>query len=207
MSRDSRRAPAHRCLLVWAAVTAVTAALLTLLRQELVAARDAVIAPPGTPAFDAVLASVATLVLGVSATWLWCLTTTTTLEALRGVRQVELPGARGAVRRLVLGACGVALVATVAPAQADDVRGAAGQPPQPLERTATAAVPAAHPVARGESLWEISEERLRASGAMPTDAEVDHAWRALWQANDDLVGDDPDVIVPGQRLDVPETLR
>lgn len=178
------------------------------MRHDLVAAREAVITPSAPPAFPAVLASVATLVLGVCAAWLWCITTAATLEALHGVHQVELPGARGAVRRLVLGACGVALAATVAPAQADDVRGVAGQPPQPLETvTTTSTVPAAHRVTQGDSLWEISEERLRASGATPTDAAVDDAWRTLWQANRDVVGTDPDVIEPGQRLDVPEVLR
>lgn len=208
MSRDSRRAPASRCLFVWSVVTAVTTTLLLFMRADLVAAREVVIAPAGQPAFAPVLVSVATLVLGVSAAWLWCVTTAATLEAFHGVHPVDLPGLRGAVRRLVLAGCGVALAATVAPAHADDVRGVAGQPPQPLPAAESAPLPAStHLVAQGDSLWDISETRLDHTGATPSAAEVDQAWRKLWRTNEAVVGADPDRIVPGQRLEIPEALR
>lgn len=208
MSRDSRRAPASRCLLVWSAVTAVTANLLFLIRSDLVAVREVVIAPAGQPAFAPVLVSAATLVLGVSAAWLWCVTTAATFEAFRGVHPVDLPGLRGVVRRLVLTGCGVAVAAIVAPAHADDVRGVAGQPPQPLTAAVSAPAPGStHLVAPGDSLWEISETRLGHTGATPSAAEVDRAWRELWRANGAVVGADPDRIEPGQRLELPESLR
>lgn len=180
--------------------------LLLLTRQELVAARRTVITPSASPEFAPLLVAVATLVLGVSALWIWCVTTAAALEAAHGVHPVDLPGVRGAIRRLALGACGVALVATASPAGADDLRaGVAGQPPQPVERVA--APRGEHLVASGDSLWQITEDRLRASGQTPNDIEIDRAWRRLWQANRDVVGPDPDLLQPGQRLDVPEARR
>lgn len=208
MSRDSRRAPASRCLLVWSVVTALTTTLLLVMRSDLLAAGEVVIAPSGQPAFAPVLVSVATLVLGVSAAWLWCVTTAATLEAFHGVHPVDLPGLRGVVRRVVLAGCGVALAATVAPAHADDVRGLAGQPPQPLTTAVSAPVSErTHLVAPGDSLWEISERHLGRAGATPSVGEVDQAWRDLWRANAAVVGSDPDRIEPGQRLEIPESLR
>lgn len=206
MSRVSRRAPALRCLLVWSAVTTVTAALLLLMRQELVAAQRTVITP-SSPAFAPLLTAAATLVLGVCTVWIWCVTTAAVLEAAHGIHAIDLPGARGLVRRLALGACGVALAATAAPAGADDVRGGvAGQPPQPVEPAVVEVHQ--HTVVTGDSLWQVSEDRLRASGAAtPSDAEIDRAWRRLWRANRDVVGPDPDRLEPGQRLELPEARR
>lgn len=174
-----------------------------LARDEMARAQHALTAP-GSVAFAPALAMVATVVLVLSVTWLWCVMSAAALEALHGVHAVELPGLRGAVRRMVLAGCGVALAAGVAPAHADDVRGVAGQPPQPLTSVAQAPAPRTHVVEKGDSLWSISASRL---GPDATDAEIDHAWRALWQANRGVVGPDPDVLEPGQRLDVPGALR
>jgi hypothetical protein len=204
MSRDSRRAPALRCLLLWSLLTTGTAAVLLVARAEVATAWREATAPGGAP-FAPVLAFGATITLTVSVTWLWCVMTAATVEALHGVHGVDLPGVRGAVRRLVLAGCGVALAASVAPAHADDVRGVAGQPPQPLSAPVQAAPSfATHVVESGDSLWAISAARL---GPTASDAEIDHAWRALWEANHDAVGPDPDLIEPGQRLDVTEVPR
>lgn len=208
MSRDSRRAPASRCLLVWSAVTAATALLLLVVRTELAGASDVVLAPAREPEFASVLTSVATLLLGASAAWLWCISTAATWEALRGVRPDERPGLRGVVRRVVLAGCGVAVVASVVPAHAEEARGVAGQPPEPL--TASVIIPEsrpAHTVTAGESLWAISESQLQRTGADSSDAAVDRAWRELWRANESVVGADPDRIEPGQHLEIPEALR
>ena len=54
----------------------------------------------------------------------------------------------------------------------------------------------------GDSLWAIASEHL------PHGADedvVDREWRALWEANRGTVGDDPDLIHPGQRLTLPGT--
>lgn len=56
-------------------------------------------------------------------------------------------------------------------------------------------------VRRGDSLWSIAARHL---GPHPSDAEVARAWPAWFAANRDVVGDDPDVLRPGQLLRVPE---
>ena len=203
MSRESRRAPALRCLLVWSAVSAVTAALLALMHHDIARTREALLLRSDPGDFADVLGAAATVAVGVCAVWLWCITTAATLEALHGVHDVELSGLRGGVRRLVLAGCGVALAAAITPAQADDLSTVAGQPPQPLAASAPAQAPG-HTVHAGESLWSISADRL---GPQATDADITREWHTLWQANAATVGDDPDVIEPGQHLQMPESLR
>lgn len=57
-------------------------------------------------------------------------------------------------------------------------------------------------VAAGDSLWSIAEERL---GPGASQADVDRAWRAIWRANAAALGQDPDLIHPGQHLRLPTT--
>ena len=66
------------------------------------------------------------------------------------------------------------------------------------------AVGAAHVVLRGDCLWHIAEGRLGDQlGRSPTDAEVAAAVRAWWTANADVIGPDPDLLLPGQVLRPP----
>ena len=61
-----------------------------------------------------------------------------------------------------------------------------------------------HVVVRGDCLWSIAEHRLAAdTGQEPTSAEVADAVRAWWQANVDVIGPDPDLLLPGQILRPP----
>ena len=63
----------------------------------------------------------------------------------------------------------------------------------------------AHVVVRGECLWHIASDRLLAQhGRMPTAGEVAAATRAWWQANADVIGPDPDLLLPGQVLSPPD---
>jgi hypothetical protein len=63
----------------------------------------------------------------------------------------------------------------------------------------------AHVVVRGECLWHIASDRLLAEqGRTPTDGEVAAATRAWWQANADVIGPDPDLLLPGQELSPPD---
>lgn len=84
---------------------------------------------------------------------------------------------------------------------------AAPQPTTPatdLDWTATPAADAAVVVTPGDSLWAIAEQDLAArTGGTPTEAEVAQAWPSWWAANRDTVGDDPDLIQPGLRLEPP----
>lgn len=59
---------------------------------------------------------------------------------------------------------------------------------------------AAVTVQPGDSLWRIAAHSL---GAGATDADVDNAWRAWYFVNREVIGDDPDVILPGQDLTAP----
>jgi hypothetical protein len=70
-----------------------------------------------------------------------------------------------------------------------------------------AAPPAAgtHVVVRGECLWHIASDRLLAEhGRMPTNGEVATATQAWWHANADVIGPDPDRLLPGQVLSPPD---
>lgn len=71
-------------------------------------------------------------------------------------------------------------------------------------------------VGAGESLWSITEELLGAgdagartdpsSGGQPAQAQVARAWPILYAANAESIGADPDLILPGTALNVPEDL-
>lgn len=59
-------------------------------------------------------------------------------------------------------------------------------------------------VQKGDSLWRIARLALIAeSGKEPGSAKIDRFWRRIYEANRDVVGTDPDLIHPGQRLQIP----
>ena len=62
-----------------------------------------------------------------------------------------------------------------------------------------------HVVVRGDCLWDIAEGWLAAQhpGAPVSDAEVARAVHAWCQANTAVLGDDPDLLLPGQVLRPP----
>ncbi|PRY51835.1 hypothetical protein LY71_101207 [Geodermatophilus tzadiensis] len=67
-----------------------------------------------------------------------------------------------------------------------------------------APTPGDHVVLRGECLWSIAEADLRArTGAEPGDGEVAAAVGRWWAANAAVIGDDPDLLLPGQVLRPP----
>lgn len=163
---------------------------------------------------DVLVAGCGTL-LALSLGWLWLVTSVTVVELVAG----REPRGGGATRRLVLLACGAAVVAgTAVPAQAAGGDGAEvliGLPlPErpvapataPPAATGTADTAVARPtppdtyvVRAGDSLWSIA----RAHPA--PDTGVGSRWRAIWRHNHDVVGDDPDLIHPGQALRLPAT--
>jgi hypothetical protein len=145
--------------------------------------------------------------LTVALGWLWIVTTAT----VSGVVTDTLRPGGGTTRRLVLAACGVAVVAGSAlPASATGGEGRELLAGLPLPDRAVAPAAAPAPVARpaggrgdtyvvrpGDSLWEIARTHPDGTGS------VELRWRAIWLANRDLVGDDPDLILPGQALRLP----
>ena len=94
---------------------------------------------------------------------------------------------------------------------------AAGAPSGETSAAETPSAPATtHRVSAGESLWSITQELLDAGAAgAPTDpssggpsaqARVARAWPILYAANAESIGADPDLILPGTVLSVPEDL-
>lgn len=153
----------------------------------------------------ALLVAVCAAVLALALAWLWVITTVTVVEVLTG----RLRSGGGATRRLVLLACGAAVVAGVAsPATAGggeraDVLAGLALP----ERAVAPGAPqapgpdrhrdGAYVVRAGDSLWSVARDHPAAG------TTTDERWREIWRANRAVVGADPDLIHPGQALRLP----
>ena len=59
-------------------------------------------------------------------------------------------------------------------------------------------------VRRGDSLWSVAARHL---GPDASEAEIARAWPAWFEANRAVIGDDPDLLLPGQVLRPPEAVR
>lgn len=194
-----------RPVAVWTAVTTGALAAAGAMPDAWQAAR-------GGSAYDRVedlLVAACATGMALALAWLWLITTLTVAGLLTGTSR---PGG-GAARRLVLLACGAAVVAgTSVPATATSGDGrdllvgltlperAVAPQERPRHAAPTALTarrsPQTHVVRPGDSLWSIAL-------AHPGDSDVDLRWRAIWQANRDVVGYDPDRIFPGQALRLP----
>jgi nucleoid-associated protein YgaU len=62
-------------------------------------------------------------------------------------------------------------------------------------------------VVTGDTLWGIARSILSQSGTHPDGGEVSVAWKAIYQANTEVVGADPNLILPGQVLKIPGGLH
>lgn len=61
-------------------------------------------------------------------------------------------------------------------------------------------------VTNGDSLWKIASDALQAHlGQAPSPAEIDRYWHQIYKVaeNHQVIGEDPDLILPGQRLELP----
>jgi nucleoid-associated protein YgaU len=106
---------------------------------------------------------------------------------------------RGAIAGLAAVLLAVAAL-TVGPARAE-------VPPPPVRITARQASPPharEHTVVAGECLWRIARHYLAEWSAEPTSADVAHFWPRIYEANHQVIGDDPDLILVGQVLTIPE---
>lgn len=202
-----------RCLAIWLGATAALGALACLLLPDLAAGYRAVITGcvTGQP-FERLLEWSCAGVAAVGAAWLWVVSTLVTVEAAGGggrpVRGVPAP-----LRRLLLLACGAALsgglaapaVATPGDLHQDHTGAAATALVQglPLPDRATGGLPAGARMARagqppavpvvvvhpGDTLWDLA-------GQSPE-------WHRIYDLNRDVIGPDPDLILPGQALRLP----
>jgi LysM domain len=226
MDQVTDRASLGRCLLVLLAVTAATVlAVAPLLPDALALGRGIRSGAVAGAPFDAVLVQICEVAVAGCAAWLWLASTLTAADAARG-RKPRHRGVPGAVRRMVLVACGVALVGGLgAPAHAGDGSGASRIEGLPLPDRATTAThvsrvfaraashqsslhragaPAAHPevvvVRPGDTLWDLARAGLPPD---TDDATVAARVGEIHRANRAVIGADPDLIRPDQRLRMP----
>lgn len=212
---------ASRCVTVWSAATATAALVARPVASRAgsgwSAVRDGAI--DRLPLDQALVSLAATALVGCLL-WAWLAVSVVVLEAARGAAGERASPGRGpwkvpeSVRRLVLVACGVALVGTASPSAVADthghpgsVHGVAGLPlpdraTAPLHRTVVpdTRAPRTVVVHPGDSLWSIAADHLPPGSS---DARVTTRWRALYAVNRTVVGADPDHIEPGQRLRLP----
>ncbi len=202
-----------RCLGVWSLATASALALVLWAAPELGAVRGYV-DDPGSARFDHWIVALCAGLTAVCTAWGWVVTTIVVLGAMRGHRTAgPSPGVPAWARRLVLAACGLAAVgAAMSPAAAssgDDGGGSVvdllqGLPlPDRAEGTEARTTKLTHRVSPGDSLWAISEAELAAAGREADAAAVTERWHRLYEHNRGVVGDDPDLIHPGQQLRLP----
>ena len=57
-------------------------------------------------------------------------------------------------------------------------------------------------VAPGDTLWDLAAAALPATA---TDAQIATAWQGWYALNVAVIGDDPDLLRPGQHLQVPSS--
>jgi nucleoid-associated protein YgaU len=142
----------------------------------------------------------------VTLAWGWLQAMAGVVEAWRGTpRRAH----RGVLRRVVLTACGVALTGVLAaPAHAE----APGQPgsgadllsglPFPERPVGAAHAPLGRTVVvhTGDTLWSLAAAGLPANAGAEA---VAARWPHIHRVNRGVIGPDPDLILPGQVLHVP----
>ncbi|WP_240038104.1 LysM peptidoglycan-binding domain-containing protein [Actinomyces procaprae] len=78
--------------------------------------------------------------------------------------------------------------------------GTGSSPTDPGQPQESPAPTPGHTVTAGESLWSITEDLI---GPEASPAQVAEAWPQLYRANTDVIGSDPELILPGTPLSVP----
>lgn len=166
--------------------------------------------------FDALLSAGGVWACALSSIWLCVVAAALVLEAWSG-RRTFGPKAPAALRTLVTISAGLAVssaalmvpvhAADPGPAPATRLEGlrlperSTGAAPNVEATPQGATRPAPVSVRPGDTLWSIAKESL------PRHASSDHvaaAVRAWHHANHDVIGPNPDVLLPGQQLTPPK---
>jgi hypothetical protein len=222
-----------RCVGVAGVATGLLGALTAFLLPDLGAAVVALRAGRSAPAsFEQLLVDGCAVAALLATTWLWAVTCAIALLAARGRPEAATTHVPVVVRRLVLTACGVALAGAVHGPAGATPGGSPRAEPHGTTGTTVAGLPlpdraigdglATSPAARlsrggrpgspaetgapvvvvrpGDTLWDLAAAYLP-PGAGP--ARVTACWHRIHELNRDVIGDDPDLILPGQRLHLP----
>ena len=188
----------RRCLAVWGTATLGATGLVAW-------SLPVALAGPGDT-FDTVLVRGCAAAVTAATCWLWVVATVVTTDALRGLVTVRR-GIPAGVRTVLLVLGGAALASGLASPVVAAGQGPAGPhvlaglrlPERVAVAPAAVAAPLASPtetaveVAPGDALWDIAAHRLGAGAS----------WPAIYALNRDVIGPDPGVIRPGQRLVLP----
>lgn len=216
----TREASPARAAVLWLTVSTLATGLVAWL------ASDVAHLPAGAT-FDVALVGACEVAAAGCAVWLWLATTAVTFDVLRGRAHRARRGVPPGLRRLLLAGCGLAVVGgtLAAPSYAADHRPVRGSVvaglPLPDRATALSRMAGAFEradrarhrerassnpervtVRAGDTLWRLAARTLPAAAA---DALVTDRWHRLYELNRDVIGDDPDLIRPGQRLLLPTT--
>lgn len=57
-------------------------------------------------------------------------------------------------------------------------------------------------VIRGDTLWKIAARDLEARDRRATADDISRRWRGIYEGNRTVIGDDPNLIYPGQQYDL-----
>jgi nucleoid-associated protein YgaU len=212
----SRGAAALRATAVVAFCGFVELLLWRLVLELATPAGQALTAPvSGVRAVADLVTAVAAVLLALGWTWLSCAAALTATDLLRrGTTRRRLAVPPG-WHRLVAGLLGAGALCLPVGAHADvpgedPVRDGSspaataidGLPLPDRPRGAGARVPpASHRVADGDSLWSLTREHL---GGGASDARVACTWPRWYAANIDVIGPDPDLLIPGTVLRAPK---
>jgi len=188
-------------------LTAVLTLLLVTAAARWLLEATASLRHPAGSEYDALLLALAAWVLLVCAAWAVLIGIAAVVETTSAGRlpATAWVGCPRSLRRVLLTGLGVALVGT-GPLQATATASAEAPLPVParpvgMVQSDDEAEPRPGLVVRpGDSLWRIAERRLHSSASVDEVAALVHR---LHQRNHGVIGPDPDVIRPGQRLAVP----
>lgn len=93
----------------------------------------------------------------------------------------------------------------------DSIIPSAGHSPDYIEPTpgsdtqVASAAPQAHTIhtiEKGDSLWKIAKEQFEANGVQASNGQILEATKALYEANKEMIGANPDLIFPGKELHI-----